>query len=367
MKLYEIHLPGLAEHVALCPVQANHADLITLLRARGSDALAKLKLVAKEGGSSWVKRRVLNRDGSVVHEDHQQWLRAQLEADGGQAATTFRRLAGLKLLLSGCELETLYLVHDRQNDNPADFVQVKVHVENEFIDRELFNPQDYSIPTNERELIQSAVDGYPVPAADRLRIRPSAYCLDAIVDVGLFVDEAEGLDRLQRVRSRGRKFEVKDFDGTMEVLTMDQLDPGWDRFPFKLRRIFNDWMHSSAGKSGARFCDHWYVTLSDYTEPQSSSGPSARHMHLIPQWTTSLKLAQIESGKGNDYTFVGNLEKLDRRVKVPFGWYFFMLHGNRVSDGVGKRMLRIVEDGIAVMPECDYQVLSQWAERTYGF
>lgn len=90
-------------------------------------------------------------------------------------------------------------------------------------------------------------------------------------------------------------------------------------------------------------------------------------MHLIPQWTTAKKLAKVESNKGNDYTFVGNVEKLDQRVKVPFAWYFFMLHGNRVSDGVGKRMLQILENGTTVMPECDYQVLRQWRDRPYGF
>ena len=367
MKLYEIHLPDLTNQVALCPVQENHASLLALLRTSAPRALANIKLLTKVGGWSKAKRKVLNRDATVVSEDHQQWLRAQLEADGGQAATTFRRLAGLKLYLSVCELDTLLLVHDRQNDNPADFVQVKVQVENEFVDCELFNPRDHYIPTNERELLQSATNGYPVPTVDRLRIRPCAYSLDAMVDVGIFVDEAEGLDRLERALVQRRKFDVKDFDGTTEVMSMDQLDPGWNRFPFKLRRIFADWMNSSAGKSGARFCDHWYLDLRDHTEPRTSSGSSARHMHFTPQWTTSQKLAEIESGKGNDYTFVGNLEKLDRRVKVPFGWYFFMLHGNRVSDGAGKRMLRIVEDGIAVMPECDYQVLRQWVERRYGF
>jgi hypothetical protein len=37
----------------------------------------------------------------------------------------------------------------------------------------------------------------------------------------------------------------------------------------------------------------------------------------------------------SDYAFHGKLETLDRRVKVPFGWYFHMLH-DRVHDWAGR-------------------------------
>lgn len=368
MKLYDLQIQGLSEQVRMCPVQEKHGALIALLRAGAPHALDGIKLVAKQDGSYWAKRKVVHRDGTVVHDDHEQWLREQLAADSGHAPTTFRRLAGLKLFLSVCELESLYLVHDRQNDNAADFVQATIVVENEFVDKELFNPHDWSIPKNERELIGASGDGYAVPADDRLRVRPTAYNLTQVVDVGLFLDEAEGLERLERTEIRKQQYLLQDeWTGEQEVQTIDQLDPGWDRYPFKLRRLFNDWMNSSAGKSGARFCDHWYVTVSDYTEPPSSRLAGKRYMHLIPQWTTAKRLSKVESNKGNDYTFAGNVEKLDQRVKVPFAWYFFMLHGNRVSDDVGKRMLQIAEAGITTMPECDYQVLRQWCDRPYGF
>jgi hypothetical protein len=368
MKLYELDIEGLKEQVRLCPVQEKHGALIALLQRSASSVMPDAKLAAKRDGSWRAKRKVVTRDGTVVHNDHEQWLHQQLEADGGHAATTFRRVAALKLFLSVCELETLYLVHDRLNDNPADFVQATVLVENEFVDKELFNPKHYCVPSSEHDLVSAADDGYSVPAADRLRVRPCAYNLGSVVDVGLFVDEAEGLDRLERAAVRLQQYEMTDGStGEREVLSIDQLDPGWDRLPFKLRRLFNDWANSSAGKSGARFCDHWYVTLSDYTQPSTSRTAGHRDMHLIPQWTTTKKLAKVEGNKGNDYTFVGNLERLDQRVKVPFAWYFFMLHGNRVSDGVGKRMLQIAEAGTTVMPECDYQMLKNWRDRPYGF
>lgn len=61
------------------------------------------------------------------------------------------------------------------------------------------------------------------------------------------------------------------------------------------------------------------------------------------------------------------MQTLDRRVGVPFGWYFYMLHGNRVTDGAGHRVLEAAEQGLIVLPEHDYQVLRAWKARPYGF
>jgi hypothetical protein len=61
------------------------------------------------------------------------------------------------------------------------------------------------------------------------------------------------------------------------------------------------------------------------------------------------------------------LQTIDRRTRVPFGWYFWMLHGNRVHDWAGQRVLHAAEAGQIVLPEHDHQVLRRWVERPYGF
>jgi hypothetical protein len=201
------------------------------------------------------------------------------------------------------------------------------------------------------------------PGSERVRIRATEYKLDSVVDVGLFVDEAEGLEQLDRHTARMRQLPVIDFEtGVKRLMSADELDPGWDALPFKMRRLFNDWRDCSAGRSGARFSDHWFVSLSDYIAHDGERG-----MNLTPQWTFAQKLAEVDSGKGSDFDFSEALARLDRRVGVPFSWYFYMLHGNRVKDGAGRRVLRMAEEGTLDLPEHDYQVLRRWNRRPYGF
>lgn len=366
-KLYNITIAGLEAAVEGCPYQPKHSKLLALMRSAEGLGGGALKLTrAREQGGSWIKRKLLTKEAEILHEDAREWVKEQLQQDGGDVAACYRRLSAQTLFVSKCELEELYFAVDRINDNPADFIQVCVYVENEYLDRALFSSSSWSKPTSENELLAEVGEGsLAVHAAEaqRIRVRPTAYKLGAIVDVGLFVDEAEGLDRLEREATRKRRMQVTDMKtGATSMMSADELDPGWDALPFKMRRLFDDWRDSSAGRSGARFSDHWFVSLSDYLGYQNE-----RSMNLIPQWTFPRKLAKVEARKGDEYDFTSSLDKLDRRVGVPFGWYFFMLHGNRVTDDAGLRMLKLAEADVIDLPEPDYQVLKRWQRRPYGF
>lgn len=92
-----------------------------------------------------------------------------------------------------------------------------------------------------------------------------------------------------------------------------------------------------------------------------------RWLTLTPMWAFPRPLAKVKAGKGSDYEFYGALQRLDRRVGVPFAWYFFMLHCNRVDGDAGERVIRAAEDGTIVLPERDYRVLKDWQQDPYGF
>lgn len=365
MKLYSITVDGLETAVQTCPLHAKHAKLLDLLRSQIGLNDAALKISAlRNKDRYWHKRKLLTADGQIMHDDAHQWVREQLKIDGQDARACFDRLCAQNLYVSRCELEEIYFTLDRNNDNPADFVQVCVYVENEFLDCPLFESNLWSKPTNEKELLSEVGSGSSSLPKDQLRrVRPSSYKLGQIVDVGLFVDEAEGLDQLERANIRARKLQVTNgTTGETRLMSADELDPKWDALPFKLRRLFNDWSESSAGRSGARFCEHWLVSLSDYIDYKNQ-----RSMNLVPMWTFSQKLAEVAARKGDSYDFMKALSKLDLRVGVSFGWYFFMLHGNRVKDGAGERLLQLAETGVIDLPEHDYQVLKRWQRRPYGF
>ncbi|PTT93033.1 hypothetical protein DBR42_00915 [Pelomonas sp. HMWF004] len=128
------------------------------------------------------------------------------------------------------------------------------------------------------------------------------------------------------------------------------------------RRLIDDWEQSSAGREGHRLCDHWALQISDYTSPKGE-----RSMSVIPLWTHTRKIAELKRRPSSDYELFSKLETLSKRVGVPFGWYFYMLHGNLVPSWAARAVLEAAEGGAIVLPEHDYRVLRRWADREYGF
>ncbi|MGZ3240199.1 MAG: hypothetical protein ACXWJK_07370, partial [Burkholderiaceae bacterium] len=128
-------------------------------------------------------------------------------------------------------------------------------------------------------------------------------------------------------------------------------------------RWFKDWEESSAGRSGARACAHWYFDINDWQRTPNSE----RSIGFIPQWGFKRKLAEINKAGSNPYELFAKLQKIDDRTGVPFHWYFYMLHGNRVHSWASKFIVKAAEDGLIVLPESDYRVLKRYEEQLYGF
>ena len=86
-------------------------------------------------------------------------------------------------------------------------------------------------------------------------------------------------------------------------------------------------------------------------------------------WSHTARVARIENvQRVTDEALLGKLLALDKRTGgVPFGWYFYMLHGNLVPDAAGKRVVRAANEGAIELPIHDLQVLDTWAKSTYGF
>src|SRR5579871_3138538 len=111
MKNYSIEIPGLAEAIAATAVHPKHADLLATIRRH--EDLAAARLVTNRGDSYLGRRKVLAPDGTLIANDHEVWIAAELEKDGGQFARTQNRLKGLGYFLTQCEINTLYIVEDR--------------------------------------------------------------------------------------------------------------------------------------------------------------------------------------------------------------------------------------------------------------
>lgn len=361
---YRIGNAELREAVANAAPSAKHLALMTAIRQ--VEGFQKAKLVRVEDiGTYLMRRKVLRPDGSVVHDDVAVWLTDQLAADAGQLLITRTRTASLGLCLSKTSVATLRVIVDRGGDE-ANVVQVTVEQHTETLDRRLFDSMGgWGTPRDFRELLDESEGPELAPDQRRVLAAPT-YHLREVVDIAAFVREAQILHHARMDEANKRRYQVTDVDlmsttPKLEILTGAEIDPNWDRFPCRERRVFQDWALSSAGRSGARLCDHWTFQLSD-----GFSG-SERYMSFVTEWATTRKLAEIKTRNLNDYELFGKLQALDARLGVPFAWFFFMLHGNPVHSRAGERVLAAAEAGTIVLPEHDYRVLKNWSSREYGF
>lgn len=364
---YLLDLPSLADAVAMARPGPKHSALVASVCQSVSE-LSDLRLATTRGDARLAARKVVTAAGELVHDDHQVWLAEQAAADGGDVVATARRLRPLDYRLTECEITTLYLVHDR-GGRQQDFVQVTVHQEDEFIERRLFSRHDASWRSlrDVRDLVDEAEDGERFDADAKVRWRPTTYRLVQAIDVASFMEQAGAVEAERRAQQRRRVVMVTDVDpaggaSAPRPVSVGELDPDGAKFAWLGQRLFDDWTYSSAGRAAKRLCDHWVLQTADYTD---SAGK--RWMSFVPAWTFRPTLAEVARMPASVYELYGKLESIDRRTGVPFGWYFWMLHGNRVHDWAGHRVLAAAEAGQIVLPEHDWRVLRAWSERVYGF
>jgi len=357
---YSLNLPGLAEAIAQAEVSARHRDLVEACRQ--FPELADTKLAACRGNRTLAKRKVLTAAGDLVHEDHVVWLKSECEKDGGNAAATWERLKDQQLQVTECELAVIYLVHDRGGPD-QNFVQLEVFVEDEFIDRLLLGNDEWCRPQDLDDLCSGSSRGRAYAGWERRRYRPSQYRLARAIDVQAFMEEAERVEVQRRVDQARLVVEVTDSapGSVPERMTWAQAFPE-GAGPWSYLRIFSDWSRSSAGRGGARLCDHWVLEIFDHEHPAIG-----RSIGFVPAWTHLGELKRVERPPTTPAHLAKRLKALDRRVGVPFGWYFFMLHGNLLKDWVGRDMLHAVDAGIVTLAAHDIDVLRGWAARPYGF
>jgi hypothetical protein len=241
-------------------------------------------------------------------------------------------------------------------------VQLTVYQEDEFIDRRLFDPRPWREPDDLDDLRQASEEGPRLAGEERRRHRPSAYRISRVIDFPTFMREAATVDAARRAEQRRRDLMVTDHDGQTRQTTFGELCPEEARLAWRGQRMFDDWTLSSAGRGSARICHHWVFKTSDYTHLNGD-----RWVTFVPAWAFGGRLAEIARAPKSAYELFGKLEAMDRRIGVPFGWYFFMLHGNRVHDWAGRLVLKAAEAGRIVLPEHDYRVLKHWHAQPYGF
>lgn len=358
---YEMEFPGLNDKIASLRVDPKHTSLKSLLRRQ--EGLEDCCLATSRGDSYLARRKVVTVHGTVIAEDHESWLAEQLQQDGGRAPTTIRRLRSLRYLLTECSLDKLYFIQDL--GGPQDnFLQIEIEVLDERLDRTLFSEHDWRDSSAKElwHLVNQSEEGERLADDARTPINPPRYRLRRVVNVAAFVHEAAELARSTNETNGARRYRVSTNGGPSVTKTLAEIVGEQPPFVWKGERLFKDWASSSAGMEGHRLCESWAMQLEDYTSPKGE-----RDMALVPLWTHKRTMAKIARRPPSDYTLFGKLQSIDRRVGVPFAWFFYMLHGNLVDTWAGEAILNAAEQGLIVLPEHDYRVLKAWNSNTYGF
>lgn len=367
MTEYLHEIPGLAQTVvgvAATPTDPRHKALLKALREL--PGLETVEHATSRGNCFLARRRVFSAAGELVHDDLAAWLSQEFVNDGARAGITYKRLLAADLRLSSTEITTLYLVVDRGGDE-SNFLQIEVELLTERLECRLM--QEYGLPPRDvRDLLQEA-QGMELPPEEQRLLTPPRYQLRRVIDMARFLEVIDAAEEKQRERARSMRFTVTDSapDAMTKpperLVSYADLDPGFEKYPAKGRRLFRDWAASSAGQSGQRLCRHWVMQISDSMDPVSAQ----RWVSLVPMWTYAKKLAEVDSRKGSVYGLYDKLVSIDNRTGAPFAWFFYMLHGNRVHEGAAHRIIEAAEAGHIHLQECDYQVLRRWRDREYGF
>lgn len=361
---YAIEIPGLADTIAACDVDAKHRALLKVLR--GHEALRDVFVATTRGDRALTRRQVHSADGQLVAEDHREWLKTELEREGGDARAAAERLRTLDHRLSYCEIETLYCIVD-SGGSQDDFLQLEIDVLDERLERRAFFPS--SLGSGYRlldlqDLIDEAEQGTRYEGDDRKPVAKRVYRLRRLVDAAKFLDEAEDVATAEMRRQLDRTLTVTTIEpggSTTRKMTIDEINPDAKRHVWRGRRLFNDWAHSSAGRAGRRLCRSWVLQITDYTSPQG-----VRSMDVIPMWTHSRKIARIDKPLPAR-ELLAKLQTLDQRTDVPFAWFFYMVHGNLVEPWAGDRILLGVDRGEIELPAHDLDILRLWHTRPYQF
>jgi hypothetical protein len=92
-----------------------------------------------------------------------------------------------------------------------------------------------------------------------------------------------------------------------------------------------------------------------------------REIGFIPRPLRQPKERLLATRDGSVHALLERCEVIDREVGLPFGWFFLMIQGHWVDQGVGQAIAQGARARRVRLPDPDERVLLRWAERPYGF
>ncbi len=361
----------LAQFIKGAPVTTGHEGLLTALHARYPDT--PFRLIAEHEGRTW-NVGLIDKVGNRVTDKLGQWVNQELALVNGDARKVWMKHKDSGLVRTERDGSVLYLTAPF-GTNPDAFYQIEVMVGPEITTKLQFDPKTTFPPEDRHDLVSGS--SLTFSDSERQILSPPQYEFEELVNMRQYLRtlvEVENANRLADLPElEKRVIHIHDIvlgpEGGQASTVVPYLDMCPDyltRTPHAVR-FFQDWQESSAGRSGARLCDHWWIRANDYV-----GADGRRHLYLCPQWADAdggLDLPKIAPDwDDSPYGVMESLSQFDKMVDYPFAWYFFMLHGNRIQHSAGGVVAIAIREGkMNPLPECDEKVLMRWKGDGYGF
>lgn len=356
----EAQLSRLEDACARASWSARHESLLERL----ADVLPGIRFTAARNNFTGDPGRILDASGGVVAQSFRAWAEDQLRAHGDSALRVWEAFRDKDWTVTWWTRERRYY-WAQTGIQPWQGSQLAIVVRQEFPGARMFSTSEWDKLEDRNDLMN--LRGHREPAPNAKPFGPGHYAMVGAIDMEKFYRLGQDLHGEFLQRAAAVPVTVTPSDGAPSYSsTMGREQPEAYRHKWRVQRWFEDWAYSSAGRSGAIAGHHWAFDTSDWPSGNRYHG---RQLNFVPMWTHTAKIAALENThRLNDHELYGRLLRLQERTGgVPFGWYFYMLHGNLVKDECGIRVHRAAQRGVIDLPEHDYRLLAGWAEDRYGF
>ena len=309
----------IANLCASTPVTIDHSTLLQKI-ARLYPQLT-FQHVLTRGGWHRTGGVVDSQGGRIAHH-LADWVEAVADGD---IEDLIEQFADADYRISTLRGETHYFVAETGN-RARDYVQLEVETLQEVIDRPLFDPEH--LPDDLADLIEP-------------------------LDIKKLPPEPIG----SAVYDFRRMTSVDDYLGDMQAHD-SELD---SRASEKLQRFMSDWDRSSAREAGS-FCQHWVLSLQEYTDAWGESIKRAK-----PVTTFDGDLSRVDLNTRHRGAELARLiHGFDHAVGYPMAWYFFMLSQPEVPYQLADAIHRDLMGAYDYLPARDLKIVQDWSNKPYG-
>uniref|UniRef100_E6VQ28 Uncharacterized protein n=1 Tax=Rhodopseudomonas palustris (strain DX-1) TaxID=652103 RepID=E6VQ28_RHOPX len=334
--------------------------LNTLEPAAGIEPLERAMITAfpawewnvKDFGNEWLCRAsVVDPSGATIADDADAWLDTK---NAAETRSLLKLINELDLRIHRFQGRHIYAIGVNAKC-PTDFVQVRISVQSE---------ATCSLRGVDRWELRRLPDE---PLWHSGNHAAAVYRCDA-------ADVVRSLEWLERCKAATKMIRAAELERFKRRIVKQQCElgagrvlPFLDRFPELVswnermsneERWFRDWEGSSAGKYPMGH--YWYLQAFDYV------ADGGRNVGFIPQFVVDPKRSVATIPQDTD-ELMNCLHQLDAVVNLPFAWFFYMVHGNRVSSDIGHAVAKGVRLGQINLALKDQAVVIDWDEEPYHF